>query len=144
MTTAEIDRRLYSELLAKTLPAVIRSEAQNERYARQLEEMAERWDELSRGEQELAKLLTLLIEDFEERNYRLAPAKPAEILKHLMEARGLKQRDLADVFGSRSIVSEVLSGKRRPDGESHPATESALQNLPGRVSRVPTFPTGQC
>jgi HTH-type transcriptional regulator/antitoxin HigA len=29
-----------------------------------------------------------------------------------MEAHGLRQRDLTDVFGTESIVSEILHGKR--------------------------------
>jgi len=33
-------------------------------------------------------------------------------LRFLMDQHGLKQRDLTDVFGTPSIVSEVLSGKR--------------------------------
>ena len=33
-------------------------------------------------------------------------------MRFLMEQHGLKQKDLADVFGAQSIVSEVLSGKR--------------------------------
>lgn len=30
-----------------------------------------------------------------------------------MDQQGLKQKDLAEVFGTPSIVSEVLSGKRK-------------------------------
>ena len=40
------------------------------------------------------------------------PASPSEILRELMEANNLKQKDLVDVFGTPSIVSEVLNGKR--------------------------------
>jgi HTH-type transcriptional regulator/antitoxin HigA len=67
---------------------------------------------LSPAEQRLAELLTLLIEDFEEKAYALKPAKPVEILNELIEANGLKQKDLVDVFGTPSIVSEVLNEKR--------------------------------
>jgi HTH-type transcriptional regulator/antitoxin HigA len=56
-------------------------------------------------------LLTLLIEDFEERHYALPKASPIEVIMFLMEQHGLKQKDLTDVFGTPSIVSEVLSGK---------------------------------
>jgi HTH-type transcriptional regulator / antitoxin HigA len=56
-------------------------------------------------------LLTLLIEDFEEKAYTFKPAKPTEILTELIEAKSLKQKDLVDVFGTPSIVSEVLNGK---------------------------------
>jgi HTH-type transcriptional regulator / antitoxin HigA len=56
--------------------------------------------------------LILLIEDFEARNDPLPPAKPLEVLQFLMDQHGLLQKDLANVFGTPSIVSEVLSGKR--------------------------------
>src|SRR6266481_8024748 len=39
-------------------------------------------------------------------------AKPLEVLHFLMDQHGLLQKDLADVFGTPIIVSEVLSGKR--------------------------------
>ena len=35
------------------------------------------------------------------------------IIEELMSANDLKQKDLLDIFGTSSIVSEVLSGKRR-------------------------------
>jgi len=65
----------------------------------------------------LAELLTLLIEDFEEKRYRLPRAKPLDILRFLMGQHSLLQKDLVDVFGTRSIVSEVLSGKRELNKE---------------------------
>jgi hypothetical protein len=39
-------------------------------------------------------------------------ADPSRRLRSLMEEHGLRQRDLLDVFGSRGIASEVVSGKR--------------------------------
>ena len=72
---------------------------------------------LTHAEKELAELLRSLIEDFESKRYALPRAKPAEVLRFLMEQHGLKQKDLADVFGTRSIVSEVLSGKRKLNSE---------------------------
>jgi HTH-type transcriptional regulator/antitoxin HigA len=76
-----------------------------------LEELDEK-GKLTAAEQRLAELLTLLIEDFEEKAYTLKAAKPIDILVELMEANSLKQKDLVDVFGTPSIVSEVLNGKR--------------------------------
>ena len=61
----------------------------------------------------MAELLTLLIEDFEEKHYSLKPATGVEALQELMDANDLKQKDLADVFGTPSIISEVLSVKRK-------------------------------
>jgi HTH-type transcriptional regulator/antitoxin HigA len=103
----------YANLLAKTLPAVIHSEKENGHYTALLEELDHRQEKLTPAEQRLAELLTLLIEDFEERRYPLKPATGIEALEELMEANGLKQKDLVSIFGTPSIISEVLNGKRR-------------------------------
>jgi len=103
----------YATLLAKTLPAVIRSEKENEHYIALLEELDQKGSKLTSAEQRLAELLTLLIEDFEERHYALKPATPIAALEELMAANELKQKDLLDIFGTPSIISEVLSGKRK-------------------------------
>lgn len=101
----------YSALLKKFPPKVIRTEKENEAYTELLYELDQRGNQTS-AEKELARLLTLLIEDFEARSYPLPQAKPLEALQFLMDQQGLLQKDLADVFGTPSIVSEVLSGKR--------------------------------
>jgi len=40
-------------------------------------------------------------------------ASPLEVLTELMAANHLKQKDLAPLLGSESIVSEILSRKRK-------------------------------
>jgi HTH-type transcriptional regulator/antitoxin HigA len=106
-------RSEYAALLSSTLPAVIRSEAENERCIRRLEELDLKGNLMSAAERRMADLLTLLIEDFEEKHYALKAASPLELLSELMQANNLKQKDLLDVFGTPSIVSEVLHGKRQ-------------------------------
>ncbi len=103
----------YSRLLVRISPKVIHSEKENEIYTEALYELDQRSGKLTRAEKELAELLTLLIEDFESKQYELPRAKPLEVLRFLMEQHELKQKDLVEVFGARSIVSEVLSGKRK-------------------------------
>lgn len=102
----------YCVLLTKFPPKVIRTEAENEKYTEILYDLDRRCKTLSPAEKELADLLTLLIEDFEEKRYELPRAKPLDALRFLMDQHGLKQKDLVDVFGTPSVVSEVLSGKR--------------------------------
>jgi HTH-type transcriptional regulator/antitoxin HigA len=92
-------------------PKVITSDAQNERYISALLEL-EKKERLSAKEKEFAELLTVLIEAYEEEHYPIRAAKPVEVLAELMEASNLKQKDLASLFGSESVVSEVLRGKR--------------------------------
>jgi HTH-type transcriptional regulator / antitoxin HigA len=92
-------------------PKVITSDAQNERYIAALLQL-ERKERPSSEERHFAELLTLLIEAYEEEHYPIRAASPLAILQELMSANGLRQKDLAPLFGSESIVSEVLSGKR--------------------------------
>ncbi len=110
---ASIDFKEYRKLLDKSLPRVIQTEAENEYYIELLKKLDQHSKELSPAQKELAELVTLLIEDFEDRHYQLKPATPIQILLELVQANGLKQKELADVFGSPSIVSEVLRGKRK-------------------------------
>jgi HTH-type transcriptional regulator / antitoxin HigA len=102
----------YEALLRKVPPKVIRTEKENEAYTEILYELDRRSSKLTAAEKELAELLTLLIEDFEEKRYRLPRGKPLDVLRFLMEQHNLLQKDLAEVFGTPSIVSEVMNGKR--------------------------------
>jgi HTH-type transcriptional regulator/antitoxin HigA len=102
----------YDALLRKIPPKVIRTQKENDAYTEILYDLDRRSKTLTPAEKELAELLTLLIEDFEEKRYQLPRAKPLEVLRFLMDQHGLKQKDLVDVFGTPSIVSEVMSGKR--------------------------------
>lgn len=61
----------------------------------------------------LLDIVTMLIEDYEKRNVEPPDADPVAVLKFLMEQHGLRQIDLADLFGSQSNVSEILAGKRQ-------------------------------
>ncbi len=115
--SATAARSEYASLLTSTLPAVIRSQAENERHIAMLEELDRKGSRMSAAERRMAELLTLLIEDFEEKHYALKAASPIEILHELMLANHLRQKDLLDIFGTPSIASEVLSGKRRLNTE---------------------------
>jgi HTH-type transcriptional regulator/antitoxin HigA len=101
----------YGLLLRQTRPEVVRDEEQNAEYVRRLEKLTAK-KRVTAGERKLIELLTLLVEDFESRHYAVPEAGPLDIVRHLMEAHGLRQKDLADVFGTESIVSDVLNGKR--------------------------------
>ena len=102
----------YARLVARTAPKVIRTEAENERFLESLYALEQKGS-LTDEEKELADLLTLLIEDFEERRYKLPRATPIQALEFLMEQRGLRQKDMLGIFGTRSTVSEVMGGKRQ-------------------------------
>ena len=108
----EVDPKRYGRLLARKLPAVSRTEEENERMVAELEQFDRRYEKLTPEEREYTELLTVLIEAFEDANYALEGSTSGSRLRSLMEEHGLRQRDLLEVFGSRGIASEVVSGKR--------------------------------
>jgi HTH-type transcriptional regulator / antitoxin HigA len=110
-TTTEISESVYAELLAKSLPRPIRTEAERARFAETLLALDDR-DDLSPEEEALAEILTLLIEDYEEKHYPLPQVSPNDSLLALMEERGLKHKDIWPVLGNKGAATEVLSGRR--------------------------------
>jgi HTH-type transcriptional regulator / antitoxin HigA len=63
-------------------------------------------------EGEEMELLSLLIEKYEQEIYHMEAPTPLEAIKFRMEQMGLKQNDIAPLFGGKTRVSEVLNGKR--------------------------------
>lgn len=94
-----------------SMPMTITSERQHSEYVSVLDKLA-RQEKLTRAEDRYAQVLVTLVEAYEEQNYSIPDASPVHVLRTLMEANNLRQRDLAPLLGSESIVSEVLSGKR--------------------------------
>lgn len=107
-----IDPARYKRLLSQTMPVIIETESENERMLKVIEKLMDKGENLSPEEEKLLKLLTRLVEDFEERYYHPRDASPLEVLQHLMESRDVKQTHLWELFGSKGIASEVLNGKR--------------------------------
>lgn len=67
---------------------------------------------LSPGEDMYLQALADLIETNENVHFHIPPLSGVDLLRFLMEEHGLQQKDLVPLFGTPSIVSEVLSGKR--------------------------------
>jgi HTH-type transcriptional regulator/antitoxin HigA len=63
-------------------------------------------------EEKYAEVLMALIEAYEEEHHTISDAPPVEVLRTLMDANNLRQKDLAPIFGSERMVSEVLHKKR--------------------------------
>ena len=72
-------------------------------------------DEIGQNENhplaDLAEMLALSIESYEEARISVPESFGPAILRSLMQEHGLKQSDLPEI-GSQGIVSEILSGKR--------------------------------
>jgi HTH-type transcriptional regulator/antitoxin HigA len=112
MGVTAIDPRKYGRLCAEALPRVIRTNAEFDRMAQKMEEL-DRKQNPTPEEGALSELLARLIEDYDEQVTLPGPdIEPYQVVLHLMEQKGLRQTDLLPVFGSRSVASAVLAGKR--------------------------------
>jgi HTH-type transcriptional regulator/antitoxin HigA len=59
------------------------------------------------------ELLSLLIDKYEKEKHPIDLPDPIEAIKFRMEQLGYKQKDLAEIMGLKSRVSEVLNRKRK-------------------------------
>jgi HTH-type transcriptional regulator / antitoxin HigA len=91
---------------------IISSAQQHETYIQRLLEL-QRKAHRTPEDTETAKLLIVLIADYEARHFTIAKVSGVEVLKELMAATGLRQKDLADDLGGESIVSLALKEKRQ-------------------------------
>ncbi len=66
----------------------------------------------SRAEEEYIAALTDLVETYEDATAPIPPVSGVAMVRHLMEERELTQNDLVPIFGTASVVSEVLNEKR--------------------------------
>ena len=60
-----------------------------------------------------AEILSLLIENYENKYYQIEAPDPIEAIKIRMEEMNLKQKDLVGILGGKSAVSEVLNRKKK-------------------------------
>ena len=100
-----------------SMPRSITSERQYDLYAKTLFALESK-AHMTREEGIYAKVLSVLIEEYDKEHSAIRDASPIEVLETLMDANDLSQKDLAPLFGSESIVSEVLNGKR-PFAKNH-------------------------
>lgn len=99
--------------MVKTFPLQrIRDDAELDASVTVIDNLLDR-SHLTEGEQEYLDMLGQLVEAYESEHVQLPDVRGVDVLRHLMEESDLKQADLVHVFGTKSIVSEVLGGKRR-------------------------------
>jgi HTH-type transcriptional regulator/antitoxin HigA len=60
-----------------------------------------------------AEILSLLIDNYENKFYPIEAPDPIEAIKIRMEEMNIKQKDLVGIIGGKSRVSEVLNKKKR-------------------------------
>ena len=108
------DEKKYGRLLGKYRPRLIQSDEEFDRLAADLEALdaLQEQRELDAEEHELQALLAHLCTEYEDRTVLPPTSTPLQVLQFLMEHHGLRPVDLVEVFDSRAVTSQVLSGKR--------------------------------
>ena len=107
-------RKYYQENAQSeiAIPRLIDTEAEYDRLEAIFESLLDK-GKRSPEEDALFDLLANLMEDYERRTLAPVPdASPIEMLEYLMRENDLKQKDVAEIFGGQSVVSDVLRGKR--------------------------------
>jgi len=59
------------------------------------------------------EILSILLDNYENKHFPIEMPDPIEAIKFRMEQLGMKQKDLAEVVGLKSRVSEILNKKRK-------------------------------
>jgi HTH-type transcriptional regulator/antitoxin HigA len=91
-------------------PKVIKTEAEYKATLARVEEIFDAKPDTAKGDE--LELLLLLVETYEDAVYRIDLPDPIAALRFRMDQDGLKPKDLIPYIGSKSKVSEVLSGQR--------------------------------
>src|SRR5579884_4130793 len=111
-TTGRDREDAYLRLVLQVPLRPIRSDEELDRATRMIDALLDK-EERNQDEQDYLDVLSDLVERYESEEYPMAPVSDAEMLRHLIEARGVSQADVARDAGiAESTVSEVLAGKR--------------------------------
>ena len=89
---------------------LIKSEADHEATLARIDDLMDAEAGTARGDE--LELLAALVELYENKSVPIDPPSPVDAIRFRMEQSGLRQQDLVPYIGSRSKVSEVLSGRR--------------------------------
>ena len=103
----------YGRLCGAIMPKAIESDGEFDRLAALMEELDFKEDPTPE-EEALAAMLAVLIRDYDDRHHGLPASTPDAAIRALMEEHDLQQADQQPIFGSRSVASDVVNGKREP------------------------------
>jgi HTH-type transcriptional regulator / antitoxin HigA len=105
-------RDSYLELVTAFPLASIKSDAHLGAAQKVLDQLLA-CGKLDDGEETYLDALSDLVAAYEDKHYAIEPASDADMLRHLMDAKGVTQAQLGrDTALPKSTISEVLAGKK--------------------------------
>ncbi len=102
----------YVELLVAHQPAKPRTRRELAKMTELLETMAANEIAQPPAMERFIETLTALVLQYEEEVHPGPDSSPSGVLKYLMDEHGLRQVDMLPILGSKSYVSQILSGHR--------------------------------
>src|SRR3954464_7772153 len=104
----------YLELVTQFPLRPLRSAEELDRAIAVVDELTDRLDDLDAGEQDYLEVLGDLIARYEDKHVPIRPVSDDVMLRHLIEAKGVSQSQLARETGIvESTISEVLARRRK-------------------------------
>lgn len=93
-------------------PRIIKTDKQHKLYLREVERLAVNDPDPETEDGARLELLAKLVEDYELQRFKFEKPDPVDAIIFRMEQQGLKQKDIAGLFGGKNRASEVLARKR--------------------------------
>src|SRR5688500_15359973 len=106
------NRDSYLELILVFPLSSIRSDEHLDQAQMVMDRLLAR-GELDDGEETYLDALSDLVGVYEDKYHAIEPASDADMLRHLLEAKGITQAEVSQEAGiAKSTISEVLAGKK--------------------------------
>jgi HTH-type transcriptional regulator / antitoxin HigA len=105
-------RDTYLKLVTIFPLASIKSDEQLQEARKVMDQLLAQ-GELEGGAEMYLDALSDLVAAYEDKHYAIEPASDADMLRHLLEAKGVTQAQLSrDTTVPKSTISEILAGKK--------------------------------
>jgi HTH-type transcriptional regulator/antitoxin HigA len=90
---------------------LIKTEEDYKQALARLEEIFDTLPNTKEGDE--LEIISILIEKYEEKHYKIEFPDPIEAIKSRMEQMGISQTELSSIVGLKSRASEILNRKRK-------------------------------
>lgn len=89
----------------------IKTKKQYEEYMKRFSKVFHAKNGTREGDE--AELLAILIEEYEDRMFPMESPDPIDAIKYRMEQQNLSKKDIGEILGYKSRVSDIFSGRRK-------------------------------
>lgn len=102
--------RTYAELVEVLPPRPIHTDSGYDEVVEMIDLLA--GHKLNRAQEDYLEILSQTVEAYDREHHVLPEGSPLEVLKHLMESRGMSGYELGKLLGDPALGSKILAGKR--------------------------------